>query len=101
MTYNMLHAPGDRLGQLVDVVRGVDPDVLACQEINTYEGMMSLSKRLGMLPVRGRANSEEDTRDGQPLYEHLVVFTRLAPRTVQVHRGDRRGHVPSRARGRS
>jgi endonuclease/exonuclease/phosphatase family metal-dependent hydrolase len=90
MTYNMLHAPGDRLGQLVDVVRGVDPDVLACQEINTFEGMMSLSRELGMLPVWGPANSAEDTREGQPLYEHLVVLTKLAPRTVRVHRGDRR-----------
>lgn len=90
MTYNMLHAPGDRLGRLVDVVRGVDPDVLACQEINTYEGMMSLSRELGMLPVWGRANSAEDTRDGQPLYEHLVVLTKLVPRGVRVHRGDRR-----------
>jgi endonuclease/exonuclease/phosphatase family metal-dependent hydrolase len=90
MTYNMLHAPGDRLDHLAEVVRGVDPDVLACQEINTYEGMMSLSRELGMLPLWGRANSEEDTRDGEPLYEHLVVFTKLAPRNVRVHRGDRR-----------
>ncbi|HVT71267.1 MAG TPA: endonuclease/exonuclease/phosphatase family protein [Trebonia sp.] len=90
MTYNMLHAPGDRLGHLADVVRGVGPDVLACQEISTYEGMMSLSRELGMLPVWGPASSHEDTRDGQPLYEHLVVLTRLPPRTVRVHRGDRR-----------
>lgn len=90
MTYNMLHAPGDRLDRLVDVVRGVDPDVLACQEINTYEGMMSLSRELGMLPVWGPANSHEDTRDGRPLYEHLVILTKLPPRTVRVHRGDRR-----------
>lgn len=90
MTYNMLHAPGDRLGHLVDVVRGVDPDVLACQEINTFEGMMLLSRELGMLPVWGRANSAEDTSQGRPLYEHLVVLTKLAPRTVRVHRGDRR-----------
>jgi endonuclease/exonuclease/phosphatase family metal-dependent hydrolase len=90
MTYNMLHAPGDRLGHLVDVVRSVDPDVLACQEVNTYEGMMDLSRELGMLPVWGPANSHEDTRDGQPLYEHLVVLTRLRPQAVRVHRGDRR-----------
>ncbi|HEY6496281.1 MAG TPA: endonuclease/exonuclease/phosphatase family protein [Trebonia sp.] len=90
MTYNMLHAPGDRLERLVDVVRGVDPDVLACQEVNTYEGMMALSRELGMLPVWGPANSHEDTRDGQPLYEHLVVLTKRAPTTVRVHRGDRR-----------
>ncbi|GAA3104628.1 endonuclease/exonuclease/phosphatase family protein [Pseudonocardia yunnanensis] len=90
MTYNMLHAPGDRLGHLVDVVRSVDPDVLACQEINTYEGMMDLSRELGMLPVWGPANSHEDTRDGRPLYEHLVVLSKPAPKAVRVHRGDRR-----------
>jgi endonuclease/exonuclease/phosphatase family metal-dependent hydrolase len=90
MTFNMLHAPGDRLGQLVDVVKSVDPDVLACQEVNTYEGMMQLSRELGMVPVWGRANSHEDTRDGQPLYEHLVVLTKRPAVTVRVHGGDRR-----------
>jgi endonuclease/exonuclease/phosphatase family metal-dependent hydrolase len=90
MTYNMLHAPGDRLEHLAEVVRGVDPDVLACQEINTYQGMMSLSRALGMLPVWGPANSAEDMSDDQPRYEHLAVFTRLAPAAVRVHGGDRR-----------
>lgn len=90
MTYNMLHAPGDRLGLLAEVVRSVEPDVLACQEISTCEGMMALAEQTGLQPVWGPANSHEDTRDGQPLYEHLVLLTRLAPRTVRVHRGDRR-----------
>jgi endonuclease/exonuclease/phosphatase family metal-dependent hydrolase len=90
MTYNMLHAPGDRLSKLVEVVRSVDPDVLACQEVNTFAGMMALSRELGMLPLWGPANSHEDTRDGRPLYENLVVLTKLAPRNVRVHRGDRR-----------
>jgi endonuclease/exonuclease/phosphatase family metal-dependent hydrolase len=90
MTYNMLHAPGDRLGQLADVVRSVDPDVVACQEINTYEGLMLLARETGMLPVWGPANSHEDTSGGQPVYEHLALLTKLPPRTVRVHRGDRR-----------
>lgn len=90
MTYNMLHAPGDRLGPLAEVVKGVGPDVLACQEVNTFDGMMALSRALDMLPVWGAANSHEDTRDGQPLYEHLVIFTRLVPRAVRAHRGDQR-----------
>ena len=80
MTYNMLHAPGDRLAPLVDVVKSVAPDVLACQEVNTFEGMMELAHALDMLPVWGVANSPEDCRDGQPVFEHLVIFTRLAPR---------------------
>ncbi len=90
MTYNMLHAPGDRLASLVDVVKSVGPDILACQEVNTFGGMMALSHELEMLPIWGVANSAEDNRDGQPVFEHLVVFTRFAPRTVRVHRGDRR-----------
>jgi endonuclease/exonuclease/phosphatase family metal-dependent hydrolase len=90
MTYNMLHAPGDRLGPLADVVKGVAPDVLACQEVNTFDGMMELARELGMLPVWGAANSPEDYRDGLAVFEHLVVFTKLAPRSVHVHRGDRR-----------
>jgi endonuclease/exonuclease/phosphatase family metal-dependent hydrolase len=90
MTYNMLHAPGDRLGPLVEVVKAVSPDVLACQEVNTFDGVMALSRELDMLPVWGAANSPEDYRDGQPVFEHLVVLTRLAPRAVYVHPGDRR-----------
>ena len=74
MTYNMLHAPGDRLAPLVDVVKGVSPDVLACQEVNTYDGMMELSRELKMMPIWGMANSAEDYRSGQPVSEHLVVF---------------------------
>lgn len=90
MTYNMLHAPGDRLASLAEVVRSVGPDVLACQEVSTCAGMMALAGELGMAPVWGPASSHEDSRDGQPLYEHLAVLTRLAPRAVRVHRGDRR-----------
>lgn len=89
MTYNMLHAPGDRLGPLVDVVRSANPDVLACQEVNTFDGMMDLAKELNMMPVWGPANSEEDYRDEKPLYEHLVVLTRLPVMAMRVHRGDR------------
>jgi endonuclease/exonuclease/phosphatase family metal-dependent hydrolase len=90
MTYNMLHAPGDRLASLASVVKSVGPDILTCQEINTFDGMMALSRELEMLPIWGVANSAEDHRDGQPVFEHLVVFTRLAPRLVRVHRGDQR-----------
>ncbi len=90
MTYNMLHAPGDRLAPLVDVVKGVSPDVLACQEVNTYDGMMELSRELNMMPIWGMANSAEDYRSDQPVFEHLVVFTRFPPRAVRVHPGDRR-----------
>ena len=90
MTYNMLHAPGDRLGPLVDVVRAEDPDVVACQEINTFEGGLDLARELGMVPVWGRANSAEDFRDGEPVFEHLLVLAKVWPELVRVHRGDRR-----------
>jgi endonuclease/exonuclease/phosphatase family metal-dependent hydrolase len=90
MTFNMLHAPGDRLGPLVETVRSVAPDILACQEVNTYDGMMQLSRELDMLPIWGPANSAEDNRGGHPVYEHLVLLTKLAPNLVRVHPGDRR-----------
>jgi endonuclease/exonuclease/phosphatase family metal-dependent hydrolase len=90
MTYNMLHAPGDRLASLAEVVKRVGPDILACQEVNTFEGMMALARELDMLPSWGVANSPEDYRDGRPVFEHLVVFTRMAPHAVRVHAGDRR-----------
>ena len=90
MTYNMLHAPGDRLDQLVSVVRAEAPDILACQEINTVEGGLELSRELGMVPVWGMANSAEDHHDGAPVFEHLLVLTRTPPEWVRVHAGDRR-----------
>ena len=101
MTYNMLHAPGDRLAPLVDVVKGVSPDVLACQEVNTFDGMMELSRELDMLPIWGMANSAEDYRDGQPVFEHLVVFTRFATSGRACSPWRPAGHVPTRARGAS
>ena len=83
----MLHAPGDRFAPLVDVVKSVAPDAPACQEVNTFEGMMELAHALDMLPVWGVANSPEDCRDGQPVFEHLVIFTRLAPREGRCSSG--------------
>ena len=53
MTYNMLHAPGDRLAPLVEVVQSVAPDILACQEVNTFDGMMELA-HAGHAPDLGR-----------------------------------------------
>jgi endonuclease/exonuclease/phosphatase family metal-dependent hydrolase len=85
----MLHAPGDRLASLASVVRSVDPDLLACQEVNTVAGMMELSRELNMVPVLGTANGAEDHRDGQPVFEHLVILTKIAPNLVRVHPGDR------------
>lgn len=90
MTYNMLHAPGDRLGPLVDVVRAESPDIVACQEINTFAGGLELGRELGMLPVWGRANGAEDSRNGEPVFEHLLVLARTWPEVVRVHPGDRR-----------
>jgi endonuclease/exonuclease/phosphatase family metal-dependent hydrolase len=90
MTYNMLHAPGDRLGALVDVVRAEDPDIVACQEINSLEGGLDLARELGMVPVWGRANGAEDCREGAPVFEHLLVLAKVWPELVRVHEGDRR-----------
>jgi hypothetical protein len=56
--------PGDRLGALVDVVRAEDPDIVACQEINSLEGGLDLARELEMVPVWGGANSAEDFRGG-------------------------------------
>lgn len=90
MTYNMLHAPGDRLDHLVEVVRAENPDIVACQEINTFEGGLELGRELGMLPVWGKANSAEDFRGGEPVFEHLLILAKTWPEWVHVHPGDRR-----------
>jgi len=88
MTYNMLHAPGDRLQALTGVVTAINPDILACQEINTFDGMMALARELNMMPVWGPANAAEDHRNHQPLYEHLVLFTRIPTSASRRPRGD-------------
>lgn len=89
MTYNMLHAPGDRLKPLVDVVESIQPDILACQEINTFDGLMDLSRELQMMPVWGPANTTEDyTGDVTKPYEHVALLTRYPVIEMRVHRGD-------------
>ena len=66
--------------------------------MKTFDGMMALSRELGMLPTWGVANGPEDYRDGQPVFEHLVVFTDLPPGAVR-RPGRPQGDVPSRSRG--
>lgn len=89
MTYNMLHAPGDRLQPLVEVVQGIQPDVLACQEINTFDGLMDLARELKMMPVWGPANTQEDyTGDVSKPYEHVALLTRYPVLEMRVHKGD-------------
>lgn len=89
MTYNMLHAPGDRLEPLVGVVRSIQPDILACQEINTLDGLLDLSRELRMIPVWGPANSQEDySGDETKPFEHVALLTRYPVLEMRVHRGD-------------
>jgi endonuclease/exonuclease/phosphatase family metal-dependent hydrolase len=84
MTYNMLHAPGDRLQSLFDVVHAAQPDILACQEIDDIPGLLELSYRLGMPAVIGHSNRPEDP----PAAEHLAVLSRFPIVQLHIHPGD-------------
>jgi endonuclease/exonuclease/phosphatase family metal-dependent hydrolase len=84
MTYNMLHAPGDRLQSLFDVVTAAHPDILACQEIDDIPGLLELSYRLGMPAVIGHSNRPEDP----PAAEHLAVLSRFPIVHLHIHPGD-------------
>ncbi len=84
MTYNMLHAPGDRLDALTQVIQDAQPDVVACQEVDDIDGLLALSQRLGMPPVVGRSNRPESP----PEPEHLALLTRWPVTRMTVHPGD-------------
>jgi endonuclease/exonuclease/phosphatase family metal-dependent hydrolase len=84
MTYNMLHAPGDRLDDLFEVIRDAQPDVLACQEIDDIPGLLEIARRLEMPAVIGHANRPESP----PAPEHLALLTRWPIVSLCVSRGD-------------
>ena len=84
MTYNMLHAPGDRLQALLAVVREAAPDVLACQEIDDVAGLLELSLQLEMPAVVGHSNRPESPPDP----EHVAILSRWPIERIHVHRGD-------------
>jgi endonuclease/exonuclease/phosphatase family metal-dependent hydrolase len=84
MTYNMLHAPGDRLDALVEVIQDARPDVLACQEVDDISGLLELAYRLAMPPVIGHANRPESP----PAPEHLAILSRWPIVESRVHPGD-------------
>lgn len=93
MTWNLLHAPGDRLQELADSVRALDPDILACQELNDEDGFHALSEAIQMPGVLGSANRPEvriddpgSAADKSP--EHIALFSRHPIVFQGIHRGD-------------
>lgn len=94
MTWNLLHAPGDRLQELADSVRALDPDILACQELNDESGFQALSEAIQMPGVLGAANRPEvriddpasAAADKKP--EHIALFSRHPIVFQGIHRGD-------------
>lgn len=84
MTYNMLHAPGDRFTALLEVVRAARPDILACQEIDDVPALLTLSKELRMPAVIGYSNTPEDP----PAPEHLALLSRFPIIHLHLHPGD-------------
>lgn len=87
MTYNMLHAPGDRLDELTQVIQEAQPDIVACQEVDDIDGLMILAQRSGMLPVIGHCNMPES--ETEPAPEHLAILTRWPITKLNVHPGDK------------
>jgi endonuclease/exonuclease/phosphatase family metal-dependent hydrolase len=84
MTYNMLHAPGDRFTALHEVVRSAQPDILACQEIDDIPALLRLSEQLRMPAVIGYSNRPEDP----PAPEHVAVLSRWPIVHLHLHAGD-------------
>ncbi len=84
MTYNMLHAPGDRFDALHEIVRSAQPDILACQEIDDIPSLLKLSERLQMPAVIGYSNRPEDP----PAPEHLALLSHWPIVHLHLHRGD-------------
>lgn len=89
MTYNMLNAPGDRLDALVDVVKSVSPDILACQEIVDEAGMWALASRLDLEPVWGRGLIPQADSDPPFPTQNIAIFTRLPVVMARAHAGQR------------
>ncbi|MCZ8516261.1 endonuclease/exonuclease/phosphatase family protein [Paenibacillus filicis] len=81
MTYNMLHAPGDRLEELAQVIQETQPDILACQEVDDIDGLMTLAQRSRMLPVIGHCNMPES----EPAPEHVAILSRYPINRLVVH----------------
>lgn len=96
MTYNMLHAPGDRLEDLSAVVRAAAPDILACQEIIDATGFIAICHAMGMHGVLAYANGpevhEEDLGKDLSSYplEHVGLISRYPIVRFEAHKGDPR-----------
>ncbi len=96
MTYNMLHAPGDRLNELTSVVNGAAPDILACQEITDVSGFLSLCHSTGMHGVLAHANGPEvmeadlDKDLSSYKLEHVGLLSRYPIVRFEAHKGDPR-----------
>jgi endonuclease/exonuclease/phosphatase family metal-dependent hydrolase len=90
-TWNMLHAPGDRLEALYDVLAGIDADAVAVQEVDDVAATAVLAGRLGMtLFVAYATRPESPSAPGEPpMPEHVALLSRLPVRRAQAHPGDR------------
>jgi endonuclease/exonuclease/phosphatase family metal-dependent hydrolase len=84
MTYNMLHAPGDRFDALYEVVLSAQPDILACQEIDDIPALLTLSERLKMPAVIGYSNRPEDP----PAPEHVALLSHWPIVHMHLHPGE-------------
>jgi len=80
-TYNILAGGGHRWAEIAEVVRAVDADLLALQEIEDPEPMRAMGAALGYRVLFGEA----------PRYRHQGFLSRLPVRSWQNHQ-DPRAH---------
>ncbi len=78
-TYNILSGGGSRWAAIAEMVRMMDADVLALQEIEDPRPMYSLAERLGYRAVFGRA----------PRFRHQGLLSRLPLREWRNHQDPR------------
>ena len=91
MTYNMLHAPGDRTQRLSAIIKESGADVVAAQEVDDPTTMAKIAAECGMAMVIGTSNGPESDgeSDDEPPQENLAVLSKLPIARMVVHPGDR------------
>jgi endonuclease/exonuclease/phosphatase family metal-dependent hydrolase len=92
MTYNMLHAPGDRAELLAKVVESRRPDVVAVQEVADPAALNRMAASIGYWMFLGPCNAMETSplvpTTEAPRPEHLAFLTRRPLAAAMVHQGD-------------
>lgn len=76
VSYNILEGGGERLLEILNVIRDLRPDVVALLEANSRRNVAAIARELNMQAIIGKANSKF----------HVAWLSRLPVRRSQNHR---------------